>query len=195
MNRRILAGLVTAMVMVLLIRSSRTRPLPDNEAVSQDASTDRSTTIDPSRSNPLEPAAARVASVIRAASAGDVEAYLDGFRDPIRARLDQEITEIGRAKFAAELKNAAAARRSHAVFVPIPDGPDAASVLVESVFLDRNERQTFRLSQASDGWRIVEVESTRSHEPKVKYGSSATSVGPEGIPVQNIPDSEAPPPR
>lgn len=185
--------------MGLLLWSAVRRPVSDNQetAEGQNASIGamRTASSEVFETDPLDPATAIVTAVIQAASVGDVDAYLDCFRAPLRARLDQEIAEVGRADFAARMKSAAEARRSHAVFEPTPDGPDAASVLVESVFLDRNERRTFRLNRLADGWKIVEVESTRSQNPKVKYGSPATSVGPEGPPVQKGPGPAASGPR
>ena len=80
-------------------------------------------------------------------------AYLAAFGPALRERLGREAEEKGREAFAGSLRAAARARKSHAVFAPEADGPDAARVVVESVYPDRNERQTYRLERSEGGWR------------------------------------------
>ncbi len=126
----------------------------------------------------------QVITLLERARVGDVDGYLAAFTGTIRQRLEREVAEQGRAAFAAALRQAAEAQQSHAVFTPEADGPDAARVTVESVYLDRNERQTFRLARTADGWRVAEVETVRAREPKARFGAPATFDGPEGVPVE-----------
>lgn len=70
------------------------------------------------------------------------------------------------------------------MFSAEPEGSGAALVTVEAVYPDRNERQTYRLEKDGDAWRVVAVETVKSHMPKAKYGSFATFDAPEGVPVQ-----------
>jgi hypothetical protein len=55
--------------------------------------------------------------------------------------------------------------------------------VVESVYPDRNERQTYRLERAGGGWLVAEVETVRAHRPAVKFGAPASFREPEGVPV------------
>jgi hypothetical protein len=139
------------------------------------------------RDDPLEGALACVQGLLESSRAGDIERYLAAFSGAVRERLAREVAEQGRDSFANALLTAAQARKSHALFAPEADGPDAALVLVESVFADRNERQTYRLARGSDGWRIVGIDLVREQVPKAKFGTPATFQEPEGPPVPNPP--------
>jgi hypothetical protein len=166
--KRVLAGSLTAVVMGLLLWAGSRRPGPVAET---------------SGAKPSGPET-RIQRLLEDSARGDVASYLACFGGRLRARLERELAERGRDAFASDLKRAAEARRSHATFAPEPDGTDAARVTVETVYPDRNERQTYRLVQGADGWLVTEVETVRSHEPKAKYGAPATYQEPEGPPVQ-----------
>jgi hypothetical protein len=177
--RRLAAALLTMALMGLLLWNGLRRPArspepgPESEAKAAEA-----------RSNPNESAEARIDALLESAWSGDVPAYLASFGGPIRQRLEREIDERGRAAFADDLRRAARARKSHAVFGVEPEGADSARVAVETVYPDRNERQTFRLERGADGWLVTEVETIRTQIPKAKFGSPATYQEPEGVPVQ-----------
>jgi hypothetical protein len=121
--------------------------------------------------------------MLQKARDGDVAGYLAAFSGPTRARLEREVAGKGHEEFADELRKAATTRKSHAVFAPEPDGPDGASITVESVYPEHNERQTFRLERSGSAWLVTDVETVRSVTPSAKYGSPATYSGPEGPPV------------
>jgi hypothetical protein len=171
--KRLLAGLLTVALMVVLLRLGMSNPgpgggssLPSNEAV-----------------EPTGGPESRVRALLADASAGDVAAYLAAFGPKLRARLEREADEKGRGAFAQSLRDAAGARKSHAVFAPEGDGPDASTVVVESVYPDRNERQTYRLERADGGWLVAGVETVRAHRPPAKFGAPASYREPEGPPV------------
>jgi hypothetical protein len=173
--KRILAGLLTVALMGLLIRSGLKAPAT--------GMTDRAAAdLTAESPDPLAGAEAKVRALLADASSGDVSAYLAAFGPTLRDRLRREVEEKGREAFAGSLRAAAGARKSHAVFAPEPEGPDSARVVVESVYPDRNERQTYRLERA-EGWTIVDVETVRAHRPQVKFGAPATYREPEGVPV------------
>jgi len=136
------------------------------------------------------PAETRVQGLMESARVGDVAAYLDAFAGELRRRLDREVDQRGRAAFATDLASASRSRRSHAVFSAEPEGPSSALVTVEVVYPDRNERQTYRVEKSGDAWLVTAVETVRSVQPTVKYGSLATFDAPEGMPVQGaaVPD-------
>jgi hypothetical protein len=175
MKRALAAGLTAAIMGALLWAGAR-RPAPTAAPGPAEAAAEAP--------GPAAGAEARVQKLLEDAARGDVPAYLAGFGGPLRDRLAREASERGRDAFAADLRRAAAARKSHATFAPEPDGPDAARVTVETVYPDRNERQTYRVEQGADGWLVTAVETVRSHQPKAKYGSPASYQEPEGPPVQ-----------
>lgn len=138
--------------------------------------------------DPLQPAQERVRLLMEATKAGDVEAYLASFSGPLQDRFKREVAEQGQKAFAARLRETATTRKSHALFAPEADGPEVARLVVESVYLDRNERQTFRVEQIDGRWLITGLETARSHQPASKFGTMATFESPEGIPVQAPPE-------
>ncbi len=158
---------------------------------------DASTVGDPFQApDPYAGAEARVRTLLDDASDGDIDAYLDAFSGRLRARLEREIAETGprglRRGSAQGRRDAQGPRRVR------PAGRRSrrrARVVVETVYPDRNERQTFRVERASadDTWRVADVELVRTHQPKAKYGSLATFGGPEGVPVPTEPGASAGP--
>jgi hypothetical protein len=184
--KRLLAGLVTVALMGVLIRAG----LRDSGAgANQENTTISSSEESGSSSNPDD----RVRSLLADASTGDVSAYLAAFAPSLRARFEREVNEKGQAAFAESLRSAAKARKSHAVFAPEADGPDASKVVVEAVYPDRNERQTYRLERIEGGWLVADVETVRGHRPQAKFGTPASYQEPEGVPVQ-VPSVEEEPP-
>ena len=97
--------------------------------------------------------------------------------------------------FAAALQQAARSRKSRAVFAPVRDGDDVVSVVVETVYRDHNERQTYRLGWKPRGWLVTEVTTLRGHQPPSRFGATASFQEPEGVPVQTagFPDDIASP--
>lgn len=186
--KRILAGVLTVALMGLLIRSGLKALAP---GMADRAPADLAS----EGPRPLAGAEAKVRALLADASSGDVPAYLAAFGPALRERLGREAEEKGREAFAGSLRAAARVRKSHAVFAPEADGPDAARVVVESVYLDRNERQTYRLERSKGAWTIVDVETVRAHRPQVKFGVPATFREPEGVPVpaKGPPGGEEPP--
>lgn len=170
--KRVLAGGITVVVMSLLAWSGIRRPLAPPPGPAE------------GRTEAPNPAEARVHALLESAWNGNVADYLAAFDGPIRQRLEREIGERGRDAFAADLRAAARARKSHAVFAAEPDGDETARVTVETVYPDRNERQTYRIDRKPGGWLVTEVETVRSHQPKAKYGAQASYEAPEGVPVQ-----------
>jgi hypothetical protein len=138
----------------------------------------------------LRPAAERVSELLSSARAGDVASYLGSFGGPLRARLEREAEERGRAAFGRDLRRAAAARKSHAVFAAEPDSAagDSVRVTVEAVFKDRLERHTYRLERAATDWLVTEVAVTHEIVPRIALGSVASYQEPEGVPVATVAD-------
>jgi hypothetical protein len=169
--KRLSAGILTVLVMGGLAWMAVNRPPAALEA----------TTSAGAVSNPAE---ARIHGLLQDAWNGDVSAYLAAFGGETRRRLERKVEERGREAFASDLRRSARARKSHAVFAAEAEGDDAARITVETVYPDRNERQTYRLERSAREWLVTEVETIRSHQPKAKYGSPASYGEPEGVPVQ-----------
>jgi hypothetical protein len=183
--KRILAGLLTAIIMGVITWIGHGRPSapgPSPTGFGPDSGFQGSNF---SKNASLKGATACIEALLEAAKAGDVVAYLNAFGGPSHARLAREADEIGREDFALRLRRAGLARKGHAIFAPEPDGDrlDAAMITVESTFADRIERQTFRLEQTNSGWLVTEIETAREHVPKNQLGSLAKYEEPEAAPV------------
>jgi hypothetical protein len=181
-RKRILAGALTVALMGGLLWSGRKRP---QEPTSGPEPVSRTTARG---TNTPDPAELRLRALLDSARKGDVAGYLDCFGGVLRDRLKREVDERGRETFAADLKRAVLARKSHAVFGVEPEGTDAARITVETVYPDRNERQTYHLARedTAAGWVVTEVETVRSQVPKAKFGTPASYQEPEGVPVQGL---------
>lgn len=170
-----------AMAALLWVGLTR-RDVPSRPAVSESPSDDAAAS--PSGQPPEHPSETCVRTLLDSARRGDVAAYLGAFTGELRKRLDREVAERGREAFAADLTAASRLRKSHAVFSAVGVGPEAAQVMVESVYADRNERQNYRVENVDGEWRVTLVETVRSVQPGAKFGSLATFEAPEGVPVQ-----------
>ncbi len=134
--------------------------------------------------DPLREAENQLRTLLDRARSGDVPGYLSAFAEPLRSRIEREANERGLDRFADDLRQSASTRKSHAIFAPQPDGPDSCQITVESVYPDRNERQTYRLEQSNSGWLVSSIDTVRAREPVARYGTPAAYLAPEGVPVQ-----------
>jgi hypothetical protein len=163
--KALIAGLLTAAVLaaMLFLGSRKVATTPPTDPQGAEAWSEPA-------ANPAEEA---VRALIRSCDEGDVTGYLEAFAGPIRARVEREVASRGREAFADDLRRAAGARKGHAVFAAEPDGDDDARVAVETVYPDRNERQTYRVVKSGEGWRVTEVATVRSRQPAARFGASA----------------------
>jgi hypothetical protein len=172
----LVAGLLTAVVLAAMLVLGSRRAVTTDPAGRQE--------IQAPSGVASSPAEVAVKALLKSGEDGDVTAYLASFAGPMKDRLEREVADRGREAFADDLRRAAASRKSHAVFAGEPDGDDVARITVETVYSDRNERQTYRVEKTGDGWRVADVATVKSHQPAAKFGSPASFIAPEGVPVQ-----------
>jgi hypothetical protein len=185
--KRIVAGIVTAALMGGLLWSGSRRPA-GQAGIGIGTGSGAASSAGSGGSNQPDPAELRLKTLLDGALRGDVTGYLACFEGPLRERLEREVNERGRDNFAADLRRTAGARKSHAVFAVEPEGEGAARITVETVYPDRNERQTYHLTResSSTGWLVSDVETVRSLVPKARFGTQASYQEPEGAPVQGL---------
>jgi hypothetical protein len=187
---RLLAGLLTMMLMGLMLwsglhRSKTSSHLEaDSEPESARGDSRQNASTFPDQTD-LERATGVIESLLASARDGDVASYLGAFGGSVHPRLQREADERGSSAFAAALRRAGLARRSHSVFAPELEAGSSAAVriVVESIFADRVERQSFRLEHTSGRWLVTGIETAREHVPEPALGSLATYREPEGNPV------------
>ncbi|MGC8643132.1 MAG: hypothetical protein ACP5XB_25005 [Isosphaeraceae bacterium] len=183
-RKRLIAGTLTLLLAGLLLWTGR-RGGPPRPTESRGDSTPS-----PVRDEPATAAEGVLRGTLDAARQGDVETYLSSFGGALRQRLEHDVAARGRGAFGDDLRQAARARKGHAVYAPEPDGPDAYVITVESVYADRNERQSYRLERSSGNWLITAVATARGRTPSSKYGARADFKAPEGVPVQTDESAE-----
>ncbi len=183
--KRLLAGAITAAVVGLLLWSGLQDSAPEPTDRGPIAAGPQPV---PDSAAPLSRRPGPAPRPARGGRRGDVHGYLAAFTGSLRDRVEREVRERGRDGFAGDLRRAASARKSHAIFTAEPDGPDTCRIVVEAVYPDRNERQTYHLERTPSGWLVAAVDLLRSRSPEEKYGSPAGFVGSDGssLPVAEL---------
>ncbi len=185
-RKRLIAATLTLLLAGMLLWTGR------RGGLSRPTESRGDSTPSPVRDESASAAEASLRGTLDAARQGDVEAYLSSFAGPLRQRLEHDVEARGRGAFGDDLRQAARARKGHAVYSPEPDGPDAYVITVESVYPDRNERQSYRLERSSGNWLITAVETARGRTPANKYGELADFKAPEDVPVPTDEPAETP---
>ncbi len=118
-------------------------------------------------------------TMIDAARAGDVSAYLDCFAGDLRARLQKTVEEMGQVKFADYLKRMSSEPKGLTVRVSEIETISASEVKVplEYVFADRNELQIYRVTQVGSDWKISGVEQAQRVRTLIPYGTEVFPMG------------------
>ncbi len=112
-----------------------------------------------------------VYSMLASARGGNVAAYLASFSGPLEASLRESVRESGEAEFAKYLKDSNAALKGVAVGAAQKLDETGVNVRVEYVYQDRNEVQTMRLENMSDGWKITRIDGAERAKTLVPYGT------------------------
>ncbi|MFV1967731.1 MAG: hypothetical protein ACC628_20055 [Pirellulaceae bacterium] len=166
--KRILAGVITAVLLVSVFFFSR----PD--APPEDAPVDAA---------PKGPAPEDgVHRMFAAAERGDVESYLDCFTGRERRRLERELADQSREDYGHSLRNALTELKGRAVFAPDEEAQkrDQVALAVERVYATRTERQIYHLRRESGQWLIESVEPAQSYQPAKAYGTPVFEMPEEG---------------
>lgn len=120
-------------------------------------------------------------TMVDAARAGDVSAYLDCFTGGLRARLQKTVEEVGQAKFADYLKRTSREPKGFVVRVSEIETVSANEIKVplEYVYADRNEVQIHRVTQVGRDWKISGVEQSQRIRTLIPYGAEVFPLNPK----------------
>jgi hypothetical protein len=113
-------------------------------------------------------------SMLDAARAGDIKAYLNSFSGSMRDQLQQVIKENDESKFASYLTGQYAALQSVAVTVTDRSSENEAEVRVEYVYSNRNEVQSVYLKKEGDRWKVLKVGGSEQIETLIPFGTTVT---------------------
>jgi hypothetical protein len=121
---------------------------------------------------PPTPAAA-VSAFFEAARTGDVDAYVRLTGGDLRRGLEQTRTELGGEGFRDYVRRFADGIKGLAGRSGDGEGveADTATLDIEIVFADRNERQRVTLVRQRTGWIITSLEKAALSKPAVPYGT------------------------
>ena len=152
--RRAIAAVITAVLLAAVLLLAR-RPVSE-----------RDNRMDVSPEDCIE-------RLFTAAEAGDVSVYLDCFTGDERRRLERELKDQSPGAFARSLQDALRELKGRAVFGPAESeraGQEVA-LTVERVYVNRTERQTYRLVREPSQWRVAGIQPTQAYQPEAAYGT------------------------
>lgn len=113
---------------------------------------------------------------LEAAQAGDAETYLSCFAGKMRDRLGSGFNSRSPEDSRARLKSGTADLRSYVTTDTKHISDTEATLLLERIYWDRNDRERVRLKRFGDEWKIVEMTPVDRFAPEIPYG---TLVAPE----------------
>jgi hypothetical protein len=119
---------------------------------------------------PSEPQDA-IYSMLNAARAGDVKAYLGAYTGPMEAGLRETVAENSEPAFAQYLKGSAAGIKGVALSDPEKASEAEAKVRVEYIYQDRNEVQTMYLEKHANAWKIARTDAGERIPTLIPYGT------------------------
>lgn len=110
--------------------------------------------------------------MVEAMGKGDVAAWLDCFGGELRGRLETLVRQLGNQELAAQLKARHQPMKGFAILEKQPQGNDRLVVSTETVYADKNARQTFVLQRQSVSWKIVASDSEMVSQWETNFGKS-----------------------
>ncbi len=109
--------------------------------------------------------------MVDASRNADLDRYMKCYTGEIEQRLQQNLREMGPAKFRDYLTSSQRQLKGIAVSAPQASSPTETRVSVEYVYEDRNEVQQIYLRQVGKSWKIFRVEGAERVKTLVPYGT------------------------
>jgi hypothetical protein len=106
--------------------------------------------------------------------AGSVDRYMDCFTGSMRQQLEVTARGMSLPRFAEYLKESIEKVKGVAVYDVQRSGEAAATLVIEYVYQDQNERQRMILRKEGESWRIESAEPSRRIQPVIPYGKPVT---------------------
>ena len=113
-------------------------------------------------------------SMLDAARAGDINAYLAAYTGHMKELLRQSVAESTPAGFEKYLRDSNAAIQGVALTPPETLTASQVKVRAEYVYKDRNEVQFVYLQKEGANWKIYQVDGAERIKTLVPYGSAVT---------------------
>jgi hypothetical protein len=108
--------------------------------------------------------------------AGSVEGYMNCFTGSMREQLEVTARGMTLPRFSEYLRESIEKVKGVAVYDVQRSGEGAATLVVEYVYQDQNERQRMSLRKEGESWRVESAEPSRRIQPVIPYGKPVTEV-------------------
>lgn len=112
-----------------------------------------------------------VAALLQAQRDGDAEACRVHLAGAALEEFEARWQGLPSSQFAAELRSWLVGLKGHATTDLNRHAPDAAILVLELIFADRNERQKLELRRTDGAWKVTRRAPAERLVPKVPYGT------------------------
>ncbi len=110
--------------------------------------------------------------MVQAMETSNVPAWLDCFTGDLGRRLQNVARQGGNDEISRQFKERNKLVKGFAIIDRQPRGFDALLVFTETVYADKNTRQSFLLKEEGGRWKIVQSDSEMVSAWDTKYGKS-----------------------
>ena len=111
-------------------------------------------------------------AMVQAMERGDVRALKESFGGELRRRLEDLLARNSEPWLGDWLRRRGSAVKGLAILGREDLGPDQVRVLTETVYNDRNTRQTFRLERENGSWKVTDSDFEMVSDWENDFGKS-----------------------
>ena len=115
-------------------------------------------------------------AMVQAMERGDVQALQECFGGDLRRRLENLLARESGPRLGEWLRRRGTAVKGLAILDQEELGPDQVRVLTETVYNDRNTRQSFRLERENGSWRVTQSDFEMVSDWENDFGKSIRDV-------------------
>ncbi len=115
-------------------------------------------------------------AMVQAMERGDVQALKECFGGDLRRRLEDLLARDSSPRQSEWLRRRGSAVKGLAILGQEELGPDQVRVLTETVYNDRNTRQSFLLERESGSWRVTQSDFEMVSDWENDFGKSIREV-------------------
>lgn len=115
-------------------------------------------------------------AMVQAMERGDVQALKECFGGDMKRRLEGLLAQDSAPWLSEWLRRRGSAVKGLAILGREELGPDQVRVLTETVYNDRNTRQSFRLQRAGGSWRVTDSDFEMVSDWENDFGKSIRDV-------------------
>ena len=116
-------------------------------------------------------------AMVQAMERGDVQALKECFGGDLRRRLEDLLARDSAPWLSEWIRRRGSAVKGLAILGQEELGPDQVRVLTETVYNDRNTRQSFRLQRVDGSWRVTDSDFEMVSDWENEFGKSIRDVG------------------